>query len=46
MPGKVDKSLQNKAIQGVLEQEKIMIRVLFICHGRALDTVISGDEVR
>lgn len=33
MPGKVDKSLQNKAIQGVLEQEKIMIRVLFICHG-------------
>ena len=33
MPGKVDKSLQNRAIQGILEQEKIMIRVLFICHG-------------
>lgn len=24
----------------------IMIKVLFICHGRALGTVISGDEVR
>jgi hypothetical protein len=23
-----------------------MIRILFICHGRALGTVISGDEVR
>ena len=33
MPGKADKTLQNTAIQGILEQEKIMIRVLFICHG-------------
>lgn len=33
MPGKVDKPLQNRAIQGILEQEKIMIKVLFICHG-------------
>lgn len=23
-----------------------MIKILFICHGRALGTVISGDEVR
>ena len=23
-----------------------MTKVLFICHGRALGTVISGDEVR
>jgi len=34
MPGKVDKTTQNPAIQGILEQEKFMIRVLFICHGR------------
>jgi protein-tyrosine phosphatase len=33
MPGKVDKPLQNRAIQGISEQEKFMIRVLFICHG-------------
>ena len=33
MPRKVGKSLQNRAIQGISEQEKIMIRVLFICHG-------------
>jgi hypothetical protein len=33
MPGKVDKTTQNPAIQGILEQEKFMIRVLFICHG-------------
>ena len=33
MPGKVDKSTQNTAIQGISEQEKFMIRVLFICHG-------------
>ena len=33
MPGKVDKPLQNRAIQGILEQEKFMIKVLFICLG-------------
>jgi len=33
MPGKVDKSTQNTAIQGISEQGKFMIRVLFICHG-------------
>jgi len=33
MLGKVDKPLQNRAIQGISEQEKFMIRVLFICHG-------------
>ena len=33
MPRKVDKSLQNSATQGILEQEKFMIKVLFICHG-------------
>lgn len=33
MPGKVDKTTKNPAIQGILEQEKFMIRVLFICHG-------------
>jgi hypothetical protein len=33
MPGKVDKPTQNTAIQGISEQEKFMIRVLFICHG-------------
>lgn len=34
MPGKVDKTLQNRAIQGILEQERFMIKILFICHGR------------
>ena len=33
MPGKVDKTLQNRAIQGILEQERFMIKILFICHG-------------
>lgn len=33
MPGKVDKTTQNSALQGISEQEKFMIRVLFICHG-------------
>lgn len=33
MPGKVDKPLQNRAIQGILEQEKFMTKILFICHG-------------
>ena len=33
MPGKVDKPTQNTAFLGILGQEKIMIRVLFICHG-------------
>ena len=33
MLGKADKTLQNSAIQGISEQEKFMIRVLFICHG-------------
>lgn len=33
MLGKVDKPLQNRAIQGISEQEKFVIRVLFICHG-------------
>ena len=46
MPGKADKTLQNSALQSISEQEKFMIRVLFICHGRALSTVIGGDEVR
>jgi len=35
MPRKVDKSLQNSATQGILEQEKFMIKILFICHGRS-----------
>ena len=30
----------------ILEGDRDLIRVLFICHGRALGTVISGDEVR
>ena len=46
MPEKADKPTQNSALQGISEQENFMIRVLFICHGRTLDTVISGDEVR
>ena len=33
MPGKADKPTQNSALQGISEQEKFMIRVLFICHG-------------
>lgn len=33
IPGKVDKTTQNSALQGILEQENFMIRVLFICHG-------------
>lgn len=33
MPRKVDKTLQNRAIQGILEQEKFMTKILFICHG-------------
>lgn len=33
MPGKVDKPTQNTALQDISEQEKFMIRVLFICHG-------------
>ena len=33
MPRKVDKPTQNTAFLGILGQEKIMIRVLFICHG-------------
>ena len=33
MPGKADKTTQNSALQGISEQEKFMIRVLFICHG-------------
>lgn len=69
MPGKVDKSTQNTAIQGILrvttslicqyaciigylatvatssdseiEQEKFMIRVLFICHGNICRSPIS-----
>ena len=43
---KTDKTLQNSALQGILEQENFMIKVLFICHGRALGTAICGDEVR
>lgn len=31
---KTDKTLQNSALQGILEQENFMIKVLFICHGR------------
>ena len=30
---KTDKTLQNSALQGILEQENFMIKVLFICHG-------------
>jgi hypothetical protein len=33
MPGKADKTLQNSALQGILEPENFMIKVLFICHG-------------
>lgn len=33
MPGKADKPTQNSALQGILEQEKFMIKILFICHG-------------
>lgn len=41
MPGKVDKSTQNTAIQGISEQEKFMIKVLFICHGNICRSPIS-----
>ena len=41
MPGKVDKSMQNTALQGISEQEKFMIRVLFICHGNICRSPIS-----
>ena len=44
MPRKADKTTQNSALQGISEQENFMIRVLFICHGRDLGAVISGDE--
>ena len=30
---KTDKPTQNSALQGILEQENFMIKVLFICHG-------------
>ena len=30
---KADKPTQNSALQGISEQEKIMIKILFICHG-------------
>lgn len=30
---KVDKTLKNRALQGILREENIMIRVLFVCHG-------------
>ena len=30
---KADETLQNSATQGILEQEKFMIKILFICHG-------------
>ena len=46
MPGKSinqRKTLQYRAYQN---REKFMIRVLLICHGRALCTLISGDKVR
>ena len=33
MPMKVDKTLKNRALQGILREENIMIRVLFVCHG-------------
>ena len=33
MPGNADKLTQNSAIQGISEQEKFMIKILFICHG-------------
>ena len=33
MPGKADKPTQNSALQGILEQENFMIKILFICHG-------------
>ena len=39
MPEKADKTLQNLALQGILEQEKIMIKVLFICHGNILTLI-------
>lgn len=41
MPRKVDKSLQNPTIQGILEQENFMIRVLFVCHGNICRSVAA-----
>ena len=41
MPGKVDKSTQNSALQGISEQENFMIKVLFICHGNICRSPIS-----
>lgn len=35
MPMKVDKTLKNRALQGILREENIMIRVLFVCHGNS-----------
>lgn len=41
MPGKADKTLQNSALQSISEQEKFMIRVLFICHGNICRSPIA-----
>lgn len=41
MPGKVDKTTQNSALQSILEQENFMIKVLFICHGNICRSPMS-----
>ena len=41
MPGKADKPTQNSALQGISEQENVMIRVLFICHGNICRSTLA-----
>lgn len=36
MLGKADETMQNSVLQGISEQEKFMIRVLFACHGTSV----------
>ena len=43
MPGKTDKPTQNSALQGISEQENFMIKVLFICHGRTVESIINQE---
>ena len=46
MPRKVDKPTQNTAFLGILGQEKIMIRVLFICHGNICVNACKINDLR
>ena len=45
MPWKADKPMQNTALQGISEQEKFMIRVLFICHGNICVIAWNACEI-